>query len=358
MFCVECGKEVGSDDELRGGQCVECFLERNPPLLLPHVIDVIRCPTCGAIQERGGWTDMDVERTDEDVGAPMQEAAGQAAEDALEVVDGGRMMSLDLNVHQEAKTAFVVDMVAEVALMGQAVPVQTSTRVRVRGETCPVCSRRAGQYYEAVVQFRGTKDRPAAGPELERARQFMEAEVARLSETSRDIYIVKVEETRGGLDFYLSNQTAAAQLAKRLGSMFSATNSSTSSVVGRREGREVLRITHLVRLPDLRRGDYVDLRGQLLRVQSATKKEATVDVAAGKGKRRHLSRNDRAALELVADAGSVLEAVVVSTSEAEVQVLDPETLRTVDLRVPEGYDISGKETVRVVRWKAQLLLVE
>jgi nonsense-mediated mRNA decay protein 3 len=356
VFCVECGKDVVSDEELRGGLCIECFLERNPLLVLPPVVDVIRCPSCGAIQGRGRWSDPD--GTDPTDDMAIQQAAERGVEEALTVLDGAMLQAVDLAVRAEASTVFVVDVEAEVAFMGTVVPTHATTRVRVKGEQCDICSRRAGQYFEAVVQFRGTRDRPASDGELDRARSYIDQEVSRLSGASRDVFIMRVDELHRGLDFYISTHRAASQLAKGLASMFGASSSSTSTTVGMREGREVVRVTHAVRLPELRRGDFVLHQGQLLRVVASTSKEATVEAAAGVGRRRHLTRKQLSELKLVGDATSPEEAVLVSRTESEVQVLDPESFGTVDLKIPEGYDPEGRETVRIVRRGDELFLVE
>jgi NMD protein affecting ribosome stability and mRNA decay len=102
----------------------------------------------------------------------------------------------------------------------------------------------------------------------------------------------------------------------------------------------------------------VAFRGTLLRVVSASSKEATVDPAAGTARRRHLSRGDLRDLKLVGDRDIHEEAVVVSTSGTEAQVLDPLTMRTVDVKVPEGFEIEGRETVNVVRFEDLLHIVE
>jgi nonsense-mediated mRNA decay protein 3 len=346
---------VETDDQLRGSLCVDCFLERNPPMVVPNVVDLMRCPLCGSSHGRGGWSHpSEAEGDKEEV---LQSDVADAAQEAIEVVEGARVRSIDLKVRPEARSTFSVDVDAEIDLMGQTVTASGSTRVRVRGETCPICSRKAGQYYEALIQFRGTGERPATDEELDRGRRHVLEEIQRLSAASREVYLVKEGRIHGGLDFYISTQPAAAQMARSLSAKFSATATSTTKTAGRRDGKEVVRVTHLVRLPELRRGDYVLLEGQLLRVQSATAKEATVDPAAGEGKRRHLARNDRKALELVGDAASPVEAVVVSRNDAEVQVLDPETMRTVELPIPPGFELEDVETVRVVRSGDRLFLV-
>jgi len=348
---------VDDEGDLRGGLCVDCFILRNPVMQVAEVIDQVRCPTCGAMQGRGGWTSPTGNDEGGD-GEALQHAVAAAAEAAVEVVDGGRLRSLDVRVHQEARSVFSVDLSAEVELMGQVTGAQATTRVRIKGELCPVCSRRSGQYYEALIQFRGTPERPPTERELQRARAYVMEELERLFSSSRDVFLVKEEAIHGGLDFYISTHAAAAQIARGLVSMFSASSASTTTMAGRRDGKDVVRVTHAVRLPELRRGDYVMLGDRLLRVLSASPKEATVEPAGGPGRRRHLTRRDRASLVLVGDSDSPEEAVVVSSSEGEVQVLDPVSMRTVVLLVPEDYILEGRETVRVVRSADTLHIVE
>jgi len=356
VFCVECGKDVETDDELRGGICIDCFLERNQPMVVPDVVDLVRCPTCGASLRKSRWSAASDAEGDED--EVQQQDAADAAEEAVGVIDGARVRSMDVTIRREARSAFSVNILAEVSIMGQEVTTEGHTRVRIRGELCPVCSRKAGQYFEALIQFRGVTNRPATDMELERARTYVLSEIERQSATNRDVYLVREEQMHSGMDFYISTQTSAAQIARGLVGMFSARTTSSTKLTGRKDGRDVVRVTHAVRLPELRRGDYALLKGQMYRVLSATAKEATVNPAAGEGKRRHLARGERQALVLVGDMDSPEEGVVVSASGNEVQVLDPLTMRTVDLIVPAGFDLEGRESVRVVRWEDQLYLVE
>ena len=61
-----------------------------------------------------------------------------------------------------------------------------------------------------MIQLRGTKDRPPTSKELERARTYVTDEINRLAAQSREVGLVKQEEIHGGLDFYLTSQSAAA----------------------------------------------------------------------------------------------------------------------------------------------------
>lgn len=354
---MECGKEVGGEEGLKGSLCLDCFLERNALLTLPDVIDLVRCPECGSTYGRGGWGNPRDPGVEHDPDEMDKEDVTIAAEGALRVIDGGLVRSVDIQVRSETPSTYGVEVEAEVGFMGQVVPAQASSRVRIKGEMCQPCSRKAGMYYEAVIQFRGTKDRPATASELDRASTFVSDEINRLGAQSRGVALVKTEQLHGGLDFYLTSHSAASQVAKSLCGMYSATSSTSTTMAGRRDGRDVVRVTHLVRMSELRRGDYVMLRDQMLRVLSASSKDIAVEVTAGTGKRRHLGRAERQQLTFVGDADSAEEAVLVSATDTEVQVLDPVTFATMDVKLPEGYEVGDRETVIVVRTEDALFLV-
>ena len=364
MFCIECGREVERDDELIGGLCVQCFLEHNPIVRLPPVVDLVRCPRCGAIKVRGGWRAPAQPQTGrtgrgasaKDVDEDVRSAVSSAVEGSLEAIEGARVTSVAIRVLQEDRLAFVADVQAMVEVGAQEVPLELTTKVRLRPEACDVCSRRAGNYFEAIVQFRGARSRGATDRDLATARKIAEDEAARLEEASREAHLVKVEEPRGGLDFYLSTQSAGSQVARALAARFGASVSISTSQGGRKDGRDLVRTTHIVRMPDLRSGDYVLFEGELVRVLSATDRDALVTPAPAGGRRRTLSHGDRDALVLVGTEEDVEDAVVVSASAGEVQVLDPSTMRTVEFVLPKGFGLGGRETVGVLRHDDRLLL--
>ncbi len=363
MFCVECGRELRGEEEPLGGLCLACFNERHPAIQLPPVIDLVRCPHCGAAHLRGGWRTVPTGDADDvgDVAAevgPIVPAVEAAVGEALSVVEPGTLREMAIQVRPEDPRAYSVEVTAEVTIAGEAVGHVAATRVRVRGEMCPVCSRRAGSYYEALVQFRGDPARPATAEDLREAEALVLAELERLSEASRDVFLVKQEGRHGGLDFFISTQAAGAQVARALAQRFNATVSASTSMAGRKDGRDLVRVTHAVRMTDLRRGDFVMLKGELLRVQSARSQTATVEPAAGEGRRRQVARDDRSGLVAVGTDQDVMDAVVVSESPGELQVLDPVTLKTVELSIPPGYVRGDAETVRVLRVEDSLHLVD
>jgi NMD protein affecting ribosome stability and mRNA decay len=74
-----------------------------------------------------------------------------------------------------------------------------------------------------------------------------------------------------------------------------------------------------------------------------------IDISTGEERSMHLQ--DPGECSLVQPKGRILKAVVVAESKDELQVLDPETMKTLDVRKPNGFSRKG-EQVRLVKTKA------
>ena len=78
---------------------------------------------------------------------------------------------------------------------------------------------------------------------------------------------------------------------------------------------------------------------------------------AGRGAAEAFARTEVGfAAEVVHNYACVVEAVVVSSSPGEVQLLDPQTMRTVDLRTPPGFKLEGRETLGVLKREGRLMI--
>jgi NMD protein affecting ribosome stability and mRNA decay len=51
MFCVECGRE----EELYGGLCSQCYIEKNVFITIPERIDIEVCAYCGVRRKGRIW---------------------------------------------------------------------------------------------------------------------------------------------------------------------------------------------------------------------------------------------------------------------------------------------------------------
>jgi nonsense-mediated mRNA decay protein 3 len=160
----------------------------------------------------------------------------------------------------------------------------------------------------------------------------------------------KVERVKGGMDFYFSTIPAARSIARALESSMCAEYKESSSLWGRRDGKEIYRMTFMIRFQGFAPGDVIEHDSELYYVTGMSRGMVRgIDIV--KGEERAIRLKDPSECSLVRPRSEILKAVVVVDTGNELQVLDPETLKTLDVRKPPGFSRKG-EQVRLVKTNA------
>ena len=236
-FCVVCG---ATNRPLVDGVCAECAADRATLLTAPQRAVVTVCPHCGARQVGAHW-----------------ERAGSSpvltSEDLtpfLNVPDevGIRRVQWE----ETAVTATVREYIgrAQVRFRGIERVVEVPLSVRTVHKTCPECSRRSGRYYTATIQLRGPAEGRAEKAVPLRAR--LEEEWVRLVREMRPDWRKAVswrEELPEGWDCFFTDTMAARAVAKLAKQRFGASVKESSSLVGRKNGQDLYRVTFCLRFP-------------------------------------------------------------------------------------------------------------
>ena len=342
MFCVVCGKEWPLD-ELRHGECPECYLARNVPAKLRENVDVEVCVHCHARRRGEIWLEGHGSLE------PVVEDAVREAVEFAKVVDRPRTK---IEVVPEDERNFTV--IVRASGVAEGVPFTTDLRARsrVKNATCLRCSRVQGGYYEAIVQVRAT--RRAIAPEEMRAlkalaSRFIERVVA---DGDRNAFVLRDEEVDRGLDVYMGTTNSGRMLAKQIANEFGGKTSEHPKTVGQKDGLDLVRMTFAVKLPEYRAGDVVVLDERPLVVTSIGAK--TVQLASiVTGQASHV---ERATVEraLVLSPDDARDAVVVSATPSELQLLDPWTYETVTVLRPAALADVGA-TVPVLKLNGELI---
>lgn len=236
-FCVLCGR---AGRPLVDGVCADCAADRTSLVTVPEHAQVVVCPTCGARLagrhwERAGASSL---LTAEDL-APILRVHEEAA------VRGVRW--------EEVKaTGTVRDLVgtARVRFRGIEREVPLALAVRTVHRTCPECSRRSGRYYTAIVQLRGGEDDRREKAPARRARLAVvwDAIVADARADWRAALSWR-EELPEGWDLYFTETLAARSIARLARQRFGAGLTESASLFGRKDGRDVYRVTFCLRFP-------------------------------------------------------------------------------------------------------------
>lgn len=340
-FCVKCG--IDCEDTING-LCMECFLNGRELMKLPHHVDLQRCTNCEEYLLRDRWVQMS-----------EADAIEEAAISGISLIAGSELISVGVRPDMQDERTYLATVFADVGINGRITEAECKTLVRLKNTVCKKCSRQLGNYYEATLQIRsgdkGLTD-DLRDETVRRVRDSVELQ----SKTNRGLFITKVQEVRGGVDIQLSSTSLARSLTKDLIDAYGAESQESASLVGMTsDGQEMYRLTFLVRLPAYHIGDILEMNGRphLLAGLNKTGGRLTslIDYRDTSARKNEIQN-----MRILAKVADRKDAVVLTNSGSEIQVMHPTNYSSIDLRVPEGVEIG--ETVQVVQIDEILYFVQ
>ncbi|MBO5669368.1 MAG: hypothetical protein J6V08_06050 [Candidatus Methanomethylophilaceae archaeon] len=339
-FCVKCG--IDCEDTING-LCLECFLNGRELMKLPHHVDLQRCTNCEEYLIRERWVPMD-----------EADAVEETAISGISLIAEGELISVGTFADKQDDRTFQVTIQADIGVGGRITEAECKTLVRLKNTVCKKCSRQLGNYYEATLQIRsgdkGLTDE-LRDETVRRVRDSVELQ----SKTNRGLFITKVQEVRGGVDIQLSSTSLARSLTKDLIEAYGAESQESASLVGQTsDGLEMYRLTFLVRLPSYHIGDILEMNGKP-HILSGLNKTGGRLTSLNDFRDTSARKNEIQAMKILAKVSDRKEAVVLTSSDNEVQVMHPTNYSTIDLRIPQGAEIG--EMVQVVQIEEVLYYV-
>lgn len=332
MFCVECGKE----GDLIGPLCPECYSRKHVRVTLPEFIDVTVCAHCSSFLMGDRWAEMN----------SIKDAAEHLLRASLSIPEGLELTAFDIGLQERDERTFEATAEAELAAGEHRFQRRLTSTVRVRRASCSECSKQKGSYFEAILQVRGD-DRILDAAGVEEIHRLVNLRMEALRADAREIFISRAERVKGGLDFYISTTQSARIVARELQERYSAAYGESPSLWGRRGGQELHRVTFLVRFPSFREGDIITC-GSKDFLMRGTAKGAFRCIDLRTGEELRMKHKDLEGCTLTGSKSSILDAVVLVDGDAELQLLDPETMTPVDVLKPKGFVRTGN-TVRLVK---------
>ncbi|UCE45426.1 MAG: 60S ribosomal export protein NMD3, partial [Methanobacteriota archaeon] len=294
MFCVECGRE----GELIGPLCPECYSSKKVTISLPQYIDLTLCSHCSSFLFNGRWMETE----------SVKEAAQVLLEKAISTPADMTVDDMTLELAEKDERTYEANVSVSLAVQGHRFERELVATIRLKHGSCSECSKQKGSYYEAVIQLRGDDRAFADGAEAD-LDGYVRDRIEAMRMNSREVFLTKVERVRGGIDFYVSTAQSARIVAREVQAMRSTEFKESSSLWGRRDGREVHRVTFLVRLPHFRAGDILTCASEDFYVHSMSKGIARC-IALPSGDERQMKLHDLESCIVACPASSVRGAVV------------------------------------------------
>jgi len=340
MYCIICGSEGKTYENL----CKRCFIKKTSFFSLPKVVKIKLCNKCTSWEKANHW----------ELATSDQEAIEQLLISKLKIKSGSILTGFSLELDQFKTNIFK----ARVKVLGKfedlMLEEQLETELRLNYTICPKCSRQSGNYYEAIVQLRCQK-RALDDTELQKAEKIVDTILNQFSNSASNAFLTKKEFIHGGEDFYIGSSSAAKQIAKRLAKEFAGVIKESSTLIGRKEGWDIYRNTYNVRIPEYRPGDFIEVNNQIFQIKELYPKRI-IGLDLKTGQTQNIAYDSIIKGKLLGGLELVQDAVVVLDSESEVQVLDPENYRTIDLVKPNNFKVTG-DTVKVLKTNDDILLL-
>ncbi len=255
MLCVECGRREAKYD----GLCEECFLKKVKFTTLPQHLTLTVCPHCHAVKFGGVWKDISIE-----------DAIRKTVEKSLKITH--ELDSYELNIEYErGKKDFYCEVNIHIKYRDLEVVETHPLRFGINYQSCPRCDRYFGNYFEAILQVRNLR-----GDEEKSIVDYVHERIEHYSRKNRNMFLTREERKKEGWDFYLSDKRDAKKIARELVHKYGASLLESPQLAGRKDGRDVYRVTYSVRLPDYRIGDVIrvedsygvvrDIRGTFVKI--------------------------------------------------------------------------------------------
>jgi nonsense-mediated mRNA decay protein 3 len=260
-------------------------------------------------------------------------------------------------VEEADKQNYRVNMQFLIDYKGIKVEEERNTIVRVKGSVCGRCSKIKGSYYESTLQIR-SRDRKLTEKDVDGVLDRVQSMVEEMAAENREVFISKLDRVvggAGGADVYLSSNAAGKVISRELANQYGAEVKDTAKLLTKREGKDVYRVTHLVRLPAYRYGDVVMFRKRMYLV-GATRTSNAKLTDMKNGESMMYSHTDLQDAKVIGQKDDMLDAVVLTETPKELQILHPTTMRPIELRKPPRFE-AKKETVKVFLYDEEIYLL-
>ncbi|MFW6120527.1 MAG: 60S ribosomal export protein NMD3 [Petrotogales bacterium] len=339
MFCVECGKEKKI---YRNGVCINCYIENKTFTQGPAILDMYTCSKCLLYKYKNTW----LQESFEDV-------LKRHIKNSFQISNELKKVRIKTDCAYKSKNVSC-KVVISGFLDGHEISEQHHLKVRIKKTICNVCSKQHGGYYEATLQIRADR-RKLSKNELKNIRINVENLVENLRDKgNRGLFITDTAEKHGGFDFYLSEKGPAYTIAKEIQEKFGGKIKQSSKNIGMKDSRQIYRMTYLIRLPAFRKGDFICLNNSYFYISTIHRNKVHT-IRLSNWSEQVFDEKDLQKASIFGGKKLVKKMIFISQSQDELQVMDPKTYKTFEVRKPKTLSIDSN-TVQIVKLEDKLFL--
>lgn len=334
MQCIKCGKENTFTENI----CKECFSAELTIAKISETIDLNICVHCSSLQIRN-WEDIEFEKGIKKIIHKNLKTNYEINEDVELIYEDERNIKAIVNI-----SCFINN---------ENFEQQLTTKIRVKNSVCQTCSRIRGNYFEGIIQIRA-KDRGLKKEEIEKIKKITHSSIEEMHKNDKNVFLTKEIIGEKGIDFYVGTKNSGRIIARKIAERFSANYLESVKFAGVRDGKNEYRITFRVRIPSYSEGDFIEKEKKLFFVKDTHGKVKLFDFE--EGREEHFRPKNLEDALVVGNEEMIKNAVVLSESEKELQLLDPDNYKMLSVKKPKNY--KKKESVKIVKHREEVYLFE
>ena len=157
------------------------------------------------------------------------------------------------------------------------------------------------------------------------------------------------------VDFYISERGAGLVIAKTIKDRYGGEIKQSSKNIGMKDGKQLYRMTYLVRLPSYTKGDFLQFDDSFFYV---------ISIHGNKVKMINLADWNESAEDLKTIQKSIIlgrqelisEMILVSQNDDEIQLMDSKTYKISIIKKPKPMNLKVKN-VKILKTEKQIFLV-
>lgn len=333
MLCVECGK---TEEIYKDGVCSDCYVKGKQFSKGPAILDIVICQHCKNYQWKNTWLDEEFEEILRRFITEFFTISSELCSSQIEFTQ------LEHSGNKVFATITIKGKVGNTSLCEEHL-----VTLRLRYDSCDVCSKQHGRYFESIIQIRADKRDPDE-EELIAITKLVEEQVEMMKEHgTRDLFITEIVEEKGGVDFYLSNKACAKNIVRHIQSRFGGTIKQSPSLVGMKDGKNLTRMTYLLRLFPYRVGDVFSFEKGLYLVKEISGTKTSALNLITWDDRSFTNKNLDSVKVFLKDHLST-EVVIVSQSDTEVQIMNSKTYKISDVKKPKDISFESGKVIKAI----------
>lgn len=319
-ICLKCGGKPPFISQI----CHDCVHKLEIVAEVPDILRMICCKSCFSLKVPGTWLDF----TD------LNSSVSHFVETSIKWNNKISKPENKMSLNQLDPNKFEIDIECKGDYSGICLESKERRVVEIKYQVCQTCSRKAGGYYEAILQLR-TKRKKLLNQTVDLVYNEIES-------ASPEFFTVESGSVKGGYDFQLSSTEKARSLARELMVRFGGHVTETNTLVGKKDGRDLLRHTFGLRLPSVLVNDYIFMDSQVYRIVRLDRRKVKLKQIIHPYNQKMMEVDN---LRNAPILDSPVDVQVVSNQKDEYLLLDPFTFQTVEAKSPQNW--SGEKIIAV-----------